>query len=116
MHALRADGHGRPAALDQAALLVCADKACVADGGGRVRGQRAALHIARADDAVVAADHAAEHRAGVGGDVRVDDGAVFNAAVVVVNKHGGVVREEDVRALDGQAVDIGGRADVPEET
>ena len=114
--ALGGDVHGGPAALDQAARLVSTHEARVANGGGGVGGEGAALHIAVADNAVVPADHAAQYRAGVGGDIGVHHGAFFKAAVVVVDQNGGIVGEEDVGAVDGQVMDISGGTDVPEKT
>ena len=63
----------------------------MANGGGGVGGQGTALHIAVADNAVVPADHAAQYRAGIGGDIGVHHGAFFKAAVVVVDQNGGIV-------------------------
>ena len=114
--ALGGNIHGRPAALNQTARFVGTYKACMTNGGGGIGGQGAALHIAVADSAVVPADHAAQYRAGVGGDIGVHHGAFFKAAVVVVDQNGGIVGEEDVGAVNGQVMDIAGGADVPEKT
>ena len=107
--------HAGPAAFDLAAGLVGAHKAGVPRSRQAVGGQRAALHIAAADDAVVAADHTAQHRAGVGGDIGVHHGALFHAAVVVMHQHCRVVGEQHVGALNGQIVDIRRSAGVPEQ-
>ena len=113
--ALGADAHGGPAPLDEAALLVGAHEARVARGGSGVGGQRTALHIAVADGAVVPADHAAQHRAGVGGDVGVHHGALLHEAVVVVYQHRRVVGEQHVGVLHLQIVDIAAGPHVPEQ-
>ena len=114
--ALGGDVHAGPAALDQAALLVGTDEARVANGGGGVGGEGAALHVAFANDAVVPADHAAQHRAGIGGDIGVHHSAMLNAAIVVVGEHSGIVGEKDVGAVNGQVMNIAGGTDVPEKT
>ena len=107
--------HTGPAAFDLAAGLVGAHKAGVTRSRQTVGGQRAALHIAAADDAVVAADHTAQHRAGVGGDIGVHHSALFHAAVVVMHQHRCVVGEQHVGAVNGQIVDIRRGAGVPEQ-
>ena len=107
--------HAGPAAFDLAAGLVGAHKAGVPRSRQAVGGQRTALHIAAADDAVVAADHTAQHRAGVGGDIGVHHGALFHAAVVVMHQHRRVVGEQHVGAVNGQIVDIRRSAGVPEQ-
>ena len=81
-----------------------------------VGGQRAALHAAAADDAVVTADHTAQHRAGVGGDIGVHHGAFFNAPVVVMRQHRRIVGEQHVGTLNGQIMDIRRGTGIPEQT
>ena len=116
MLALRADGHAGPAILNTAARLVGSHEASVAHGGGGIGGQAAALHIAVADIAVVAADHAAQHRAGIGSDIGVDDGAVVHQTVAVAHQHGRVVGEQYVGAVDGHIVDVRAGVSVPEQS
>ncbi len=110
-----ADSHGRPALLDKGAFLVGTHETGVAGGRGAVGGQRAALHIAVADDAVVAADHAAQHRTDVGGNIGVENGAVLDGAAVVVYQHRRIVGEQHVGVLDGQVVDLTGSTHIPEQ-
>lgn len=96
--------------------FIGAHKAGMSGGTEGIGGQGAALDIAAPNHTVVAADHAAQHGARVGGDVAVDHGAVGNDAVVVMGQHGGVIREENIGPHDGQVVDVAGGADIGEET
>ena len=98
--------HGRPAALNEAALFVRADKARVTRGRGGVGVEPTAAHIASADDAVVPARHAAHDAADVGRDVAADDRAVFDHAVVIEREHSRRAGKIDVGVHDRHIVDI----------
>ena len=98
--------HGRPAALNEAALFIRTDKSRVARSRGGVGVEPTAAHIASADDAVVPARHAAHDAADVGRDVAADDRAVFDHAVVIEREHSRRAGKIDVGVHDRHIVDI----------